>query len=250
MSLKFNPRWDLLENVTVIGERLAVRLALPDIRKDIFIAVDVSRRRHVLVTIPYGEPCELDERVSVGIAVRTVEMKTSDGQLCSFIEIACLDPQGYPALDVVINEIAEALQSGASIGCVRVVQNVLAKWRRFWSGVKTDVLSREQQIGLFGELWFLQYWLVPSVGLSRSIDMWRGPLGARNDFESQGVGIEIKTSSKVNGVHIINGVEQLLEPIDGVLFLFSLIVREEASSKVSLPNLIEFIRMNLKEDLS
>ena len=242
-------RWDLLDLTPVAEEKLSVRLANPDVRKDVFIAIDSSRKRYVLVAIPHGEPCELSERISVGIAVRVVDMKVDDGEIRNFVEVICLDPQGHAALDVAVTEISEALNSGASIGCVRIVQNVLEKWRRFWAGAKQDLLSREQQIGLFGELWFLLNWLIPSIGFSKSIDMWRGPLGARNDFEILGVGIEVKTSSKESASHVINGVDQLLEPAGGSLFLFSLVVREEGSGKESLPDLVNKVRSFLNDDL-
>lgn len=250
MPLNVSLRWDLLDLTPVAGERLAVRLAIPDVRNDVFIGTDAARTRYGLVAIPNGEPCELAERISIGIAVRSVQMSVSADELCNFVEIACLDAQGHAALDVVINEIVEALDSGASIGCVRVVQNVLAKWRRFWSGARQELLSREQQLGLFGELWFLKCWLAPSIGISKSMDMWRGPMGARNDFEFEGVGIEVKTSSRESGAHVVNGVEQLLEPINGALLLFSLVVREETSGKESLPNLIDGITQMLDSDLS
>jgi hypothetical protein len=242
------PRWDLLDVSQVGGERLAVRLAAPDLRKDVYIAIDSSRRRHVLVAIPPGEPCELAERTSIGIAIQAVEMNVGGGAFGNFVEIACLDAQGYAALDIVISEIVEALQLGASIGRVRLVQNVLAKWRRFWSGAKQGLLSKEQQLGLFGELWFLCHWLSPSVGIVKAIDMWRGPLGSRNDFEKPGIGIEVKTTSRLDASHIVNGLEQLLEPPEGVLFLFSLVVRDEASGSQSLPNLIEAIQALCVED--
>jgi hypothetical protein len=64
------------------------------------------------------------------------------------------------------------LQAGASIGHISLVQNVLAKWRRFWSGVSRGLLSKEQQFGLFGELWFFCRWQqhrrLIAVGLQRA----------------------------------------------------------------------------------
>jgi hypothetical protein len=243
-------RWDLLEITPPSGERLVARLAMPNRRSDVFIAVDSIRRRHVLVAIPHGEPCELAERTSIGIAVQAVEMNVGEGQFGNFVEIACLDSQGHAALDVVIGELVDALQAGASIGRVRLVQNVLAKWRRFWSGVRQGLLSREQQLGLFGELWFLHHWLVPSVGLVKAVQMWRGPLGARNDFEARALGIEVKTTSRLDGSHIINGLEQLLEPPGGALLFFTLTVRDEASGNQTLASIVDAFRGLLADDYS
>lgn len=241
-------RWDLLEAQPPSGERLTVRTAMPGRRDDILIAVDAARRRYVLVTIPPGEPCELAERTSKGIAVQTVEMNVGGGRAEVFIEIACLESQGHAALDTIVGELIEALEAGASIGRVRLVQNVLAKWRRFWSGVSQGVLSKEQQLGLFGEVWFLSRWLSPSVGVAKAVQMWRGPTRARNDFEIQGLGIEVKTTGRVDASHIIHGLDQLLEPPSGTLLLFSLTVRDEASGVETLPRVVEEMRGRLADD--
>lgn len=241
-------RWDLLEAQVPTGERLTARLAAPSVRDDVFIAVDEARRRYVLVGIPNGEPHELVERTSRGIAVQTVEMKVGGGRLASFVEIACLETKGHAALDVVVAELVEALTAGASIGRVRLVQSVLAKWRRFWSGINHGLLSKEQQLGLFGELWFLSRWLSPSIGPRKAVQMWRGPIGARNDFEVSGLGVEVKTSGQLDSVHVIHGLEQLLEPLGGALLLYCLSVSDESSGVESLPDVVKAMRGCLAED--
>lgn len=234
-STDFQLRWDLLEVQPPTGERLTVRRALAGRHPDVLIALDASKRRHVLVELPAGELGELAERTSRGIAVQTVELRPSGEGIKRFIEIVCLDSQGHAALDTIAVELIEALEAGASIGRVRLVQNVLAKWRRFWSGIAQGVLSKQEQLGLFGELWFLNRWLAPALGASAAVTMWRGPAGARNDFEALGLAIEVKTTSRVDGAHVIHGLDQLLEPLGGQLMLFSLLVRDEASGTESLP---------------
>jgi hypothetical protein len=214
----------------------------------VLIALDAARCRHVLVEIPEGEFGELSERTSRGIAVQTVELRTGGGITGRFIEIVCLDAQGHAALDTIAVELIEALEAGASIGRVRLVQNVLAKWRRFWSGIAQGVLSKEGQLGLFGELWFLNRWLVPAVGVSAAIRMWRGPAAARNDFEAPGLAIEVKTTGRVDGAHVIHGLDQLLEPPGGKLMLFSLLVRDEASGTEGLPAQVAESRGLIAED--
>lgn len=244
-------RWDLLEAQPPDGARLTVRLAFPSICQDVFIGIDAAHRRHVLVKVPEGEPAAVTERASRGLAVQTVEMTingASDREI--YVEVACLESTGHAALDTVTTELVEALASGASIGRVRLVQTVLAKWRRFWSGVPQKLLSREEHLGLFGEVWFLLKWLMPSIGPDAAVSMWRGPAGSRNDFEAAGIGIEVKTTARVDGSHQVNGLEQLLEPMGGALLLFSLAVREESSAVDSLPRLISDTRASLAPEPS
>jgi hypothetical protein len=236
-------RWDLLESQPPTGFGLTARLALPSRSSEVFIAVDSAQRRYVLVRVPDGEPNTIAERASRGIAVQTVEMKLDElgnGQV--FVELACLEPSGYAAFDLVIVELIELVETGPNIGRIRLVQTVMAKWRKFWSGVTQSSLSWKQHLGLFGELWFLSRWLLPYIAREQAIPMWRGPIGARNDFETQGLGIEVKTSGKLDGAHVISGLEQLLVPPGVELYLFSIVVREEASGVESLPKLVSEIR--------
>lgn len=241
-------RWDLLEAQPPTGERLTVRRALTGMHPDVLIALDASKRRHVLVELPPGEHGELAERTSRGIAVQTVELRPGGESVKRFIEIVCLDSQGHAALDTIAVELIDALEAGASIGRVRLVQSVLAKWRRFWSGIAQGVLSKQEQLGLFGELWFLNRWLVPALGVSAAVTMWRGPAGARNDFEAPSLAIEVKTTGRLDGAHVIHGLDQLLEPPGGQLMLFSLLVRDEASGTESLPAQVAEARGLIADD--
>lgn len=251
MSESLALRWDLLESQPPVGDRLTARLALPDSSRDVFIAVDSACRRFVLVQLPPGEPRVHHERTSRGISVQTVEMTVNqDSGNELFVEVACHDPSGYAALDIVTCELVAALADGASIGRSRLVQSVLAKWQRFWSGVPRNLMSKEAQLGLFGELYFLSKWLLPSTGVHQSVAMWRGPMGARNDFETVGLSVEVKTSGRVDGSHVVNGLEQLLDSKDCALLLFSLIVREEASATESMPMLVRELRESMSQEHS
>ncbi len=242
------PRWDLLESEPPTGERLIARVALPGRHPAVLIALDAAKRRHILVELPDSQIGAIAERTSRGIAVQTVELNQGSGAVNRFVEISCLDDQGHAALDIVVLDLVNALEDSASTGRVELVQNVLAKWRRFWSGVAQEVLSKEQQLGLFGELWFLNKWLAPTLGIRRSLEMWRGPGGARNDFESADMAVEVKTTGRLDGAHVINGLDQLLEPPGGRLMLFSLIARDEASGAESLPAQVREARDLVSDD--
>lgn len=243
MSTLTHPlNWERIETDLPESGRLTVRIAMPSRRSDLFIAIDSAKRRHLLVEIPSGEPSELFERPSRGISLQTVDMKVSTDERKNFIDVICLEVQGYPALDIIAHEIADALDAGSSILRIALIKNVLAKWRRFWSGINQNLLSREQQIGLFGELWFIVQWLGPSIGFAEAVRAWRGPFGSRNDFEANQIAIEVKTTGRLDTVHQVNGLEQLVEPATGALFLMSISVRDEGSAHDSLPKLIKDIR--------
>lgn len=246
VSIELELCWERLAAQPPAGENLTTRLAFPRGRKDVFIGLDANGCRHLLVELPEHEEDELVERASRGISVVTRNLHVDADSTIRFIDIICLESPGYAALDVVAVELADALDSGASIARASLVRNVLAKWRRFWSGTSHGLLSREQQVGLFGELWFFLHWLCPSIGAEIAIDRWRGPLGARHDFEAPKISVEVKTTENAGGRHTIHGIEQLLEPQDGALFFFSLLVRDEGGAPDHLAGLVAQTREMLK----
>ncbi|WP_159103172.1 PD-(D/E)XK motif protein [Acidovorax radicis] len=244
-------RWDLLNAQVPTDERLTVRLAQPSRSLDVYAAVDAKGCRSILVRVPADELGVLAERISRGVRVQTLECKVDTIGLSEvFVEIACLEQEGHQVLDLVASEIVDALAKGASIKRTRLIQGILLKWRKFWSDAPQNLLSREQQIGLFGELWFLCRWLIPQIGTAKAVSMWRGPIGSRNDFEAERFSIEVKTSGRIDESHQINGLEQLLAPAHTKLYLFSLLVRDEAGGSESLPNLVAELREILMVDFT
>lgn len=130
------------------------------------------------------------------------------------------------------------------------VKRVLVKWRRFWGQFPRMLLSREEVLGLFAELWFLFVWLLPTIGQAEAMQRWRGPFGSRHDFEWPGKSVEVKATTSSRGlIHRINGIDQLSLPEQGVLLFFSLHLREEAGATNSLPVLVTSILTRLNSDV-
>lgn len=242
-------RWDLLDRPLDEKNGLSTRLASAKNSMDLFIAVDGAQRRYLLLQLPSDQTEYISERPSRGLSIRTVEMHLDKtGTVGVFVEIACNDKSGDAALDIIASELLRALSVEKRGRSIAVVRSVMAKWRKFWGEAKSEVLSKQEQIGLFGELWYLAYWLIPALGAELAVSMWRGPVGARNDFESQAWAIEVKTSSKLDGSHSINGLEQLVAFDQVKLMLFSLLIREEMSSTSSLTGMVAIIREAINGD--
>jgi hypothetical protein len=98
---------------------------------------------------------------------------------------------------------------------------VLDRWRRFWAGTRQG-LTREEQLGLLGELWLMLEWL-RRLSLP-ALNAWVGPLRGRHDFVTPALSIEVKTAGAATGpvVHRITRLDQLDEPGTGELRLLSL----------------------------
>lgn len=239
--------WSQLERSRPTGDELLGRQAVPDISPRLLAAVDSRGRRHFLVLLDPEDP-QFRDASSRGLKVLTQALVLSGHTNARYIDLACEDPLGHDMFDLIAVEIAQRLHS-AEENPAEIVSRVLAKWRRFWGQLPRQMLAREAQIGLFTELWFLAYWLVPAMGPAVGIRMWRGPFGARHDFERPGLSVEAKGTTSTRGrLHIINGLQQLDPPQDGELLFFSLRLREEAGAENTLPLLIQACRQRIAID--
>ena len=233
--------WARLEASPPVGDGLTARLAVPDQSDIVLAAVDADNRRHILIRLK-----SIDEGIydsdSRGLAVSTRDLRVTGEEPLRHVDITCQDSTGYDALDLIGAEIALRISTSRQTAA-ESVRNVLAKWRRFWGRTPRNVLSRSEQIGLYAELWFLRFWLLERVGVEEAVLRWRGPFGARHDFEWAGRSVEVKgTTSARRVVHRINGIDQLSPPESGELLFFSLQLREERGAIRTLPTLVDSCR--------
>lgn len=247
MSAIASQIWARLSVEGLQGNALRGCLAVPDVTDRLLAGIDAAGRRHLLILLNQTD-ADFHDSQSRGISVITQELAIPDHAPGRYLDITCLDISGYETFNLIGGELAAQL-SGSEESASQVVSRVLAKWRRFWGQAPRHLLSREEQLGLFAELWFLRVWLIPMVGLSVAVQRWRGPFGSRHDFEWAGKSVEVKATSSVHErVHRIHGLDQLLQPETGVLLLFSQRLREEAGATNSLPNLVASCREQLADE--
>lgn len=239
--------WTRLGNEPIHGETLWARRAAPDTSIRLIAAIDVEGQRHLLVLLLDGEG-ELQDQQSRGISVVTRELAIPNHEPGRYLDVVCHDTAGHEVFDLIGGEIADRL-AAAHAKAPESVARVLAKWRRFWSQLPRQILSRDEQLGLFAELWFLSVWLIPRLRATDAINRWHGPTGARHDFEWPGRAVEAKaTTSRRGRIHHIHGLEQLVPPDKGELFIFSIVLREEGSATNSLPSVVATCRTALETD--
>lgn len=244
MSLNQN-MWKKLETGLPSGEKITARLAMPDKSRKLYIGLDSVKQRHLLIPLEENED-EYNDSESRGLSVKTRELIIKGSEQRKYIDIICQDISGHVIFDAIAEDIAEKLDRGISR---EIVINVLDKWRNFWGKPMQDMLSHNEIIGLFAELWFLYYWLFPKMSELSAVNAWRGPFSSRHDFEWVGKSVEVKATTNVQSrIHKINGIEQLSPPENGELFLFSLRIREEQGADNDVLNLIFLCREKLKND--
>ena len=122
----------------------------------------------------------------------------------------------------------------------RLVQRYM-EWQKMLSGVKSDILTKEHQKGLCGELLFLES-LIESIGLPTAIEAWMGPCQADQDFIFANGWAEVKSVKYSAESVTISSLEQLSPDIPGVLAVFKLEETTEFETRsFSLANLVDRI---------
>lgn len=241
--------WAKLEQGRPTGVRLMAIRPQPELTDRLLCAIDSEGRRHLLLLM-YDHDQPLRDRESRGLAVETRELGVHGEETRRYLDIECNDPAGYASLDIMGFEIAEGLARETQNAVPHeLVRRLLAKWRRFWGHPPRAVMSRDELVGLFAELWFLSVWLVARVGTSEASQRWKGPFGGRHDFEWRRRSVEVKATTSTRGrIHTINGLDQLVPPEGGELFLFSMRLREEAGATNTLPTVVASARKLLEGD--
>lgn len=188
--------WTRLEQGRPVGDNLTARQAVPSSR--LHCALDSENRRHLLIALQKNEK-ELRDTQSRGIHVETRDLIVRGQPANRYLDIQCLDITGYPALDLIGGELVTEFSKPDAVPA-DVVKRVLAKWRRFWGLLPRTLLSREEVIGLFAELWFFLVWLLPTAGPAATSERWRGPMGSRHDYEWLGFSVEVKATTSTRDV--------------------------------------------------
>ncbi len=247
MSAAFMPEWEQLTHPLPSGEGITARAIPKDRSGRIYCGRDARGRRHLLIRLESDE-MGFEDTQSRGLHCTTRELCVSGGPIGRFIDLDCRDPTTHLVLDLLAIDLVECMNGPEPVSS-EVVMRVLRRWRRFWARPPGDVLSRDEQLGLFAELWFLAFWQMPRVGVTDALERWVGPMGARHDFSWGSKAIEVKSTLSSRGrVFTISSLDQLAPPENGLLGLFGMRLREDASASNSLPALIASIREILESD--
>ncbi|MEX0732558.1 MAG: PD-(D/E)XK motif protein [Aquisalimonadaceae bacterium] len=119
-------------------------------------------------------------------------------------------------------------------------------WQIFFEKQAGEGLSREAQIGLYGELHFLRRFVL-SLRIDEAVlRSWMGSIKRQHDFQFGSLSVEVKTSSaKQHQTLHIASEQQLDESLVARLVLFHLSVSLVENSKDTLPAIIDDIRQTL-----
>ena len=112
-----------------------------------------------------------------------------------------------------------------------------------------ETLSKEKQLGLYGELLFITEMLEEGISPTDAVESWKGPDGEDKDFQVNGFGVEIKSSVKTNMIVKINNIRQLdTEGFSGLFLYYRAFVRTDEGQN-TLPRIISELRTTFANTL-
>jgi hypothetical protein len=226
-----------------ISGRRAVGLSAD---RPVYLAVDSRARRHLLVQMPDETP-PITQRETRSLEVVTARFQVGTNPEALYVDLLCTDSAQHHTFSAIAQDLIRAVRQ--TPGPLRdSILSALARWRAFWT-VKAGGMSREDALGLFGELWFLRRW-VGTVNTA-AVQRWQATDSARHDFQWPSASVEVKaatTQSAGPPVHRIASLEQLAGPEQGQLYLFSLQVCDDALAANTLHSLVTSLTADLQAD--
>ncbi|MDQ2136619.1 PD-(D/E)XK motif protein [Alcaligenaceae bacterium B3P038] len=238
MSENLDERWDGLQSDGITD---IFQLVDPQHPLSWYLGKTVAGKRTLLLvangTIKYS---------STFSSVETKAFKRLDGKWCLLLTLSTEDLNEIFALMCKdLMDISLPFAGSEQQSVARTLAR-LSRWQRLFTKRHLVLLSEEARRGLCGELIFLLR-LGAKFGLPAMIDIWKGPLGSHQDFQSLAIAWEVKTRRPaaefitISSEHQLDSAERLLRLI--VIELSE--VKEGTEESFTLNSLVNRVRLNI-----
>jgi hypothetical protein len=235
---EFDAAWRSLRTPDSVNLLEAVSL----VENQFWVAVDYEGRRHLLLQVPEGT--DAPPTATRGLRVTVARHQVQGTEPAVYLDLACLSDDAAATFNAVAADIGSEAGPVPQSDRETVVAAALSRWQWFW-GVEAGSLSEQEALGLFAELWFLHRWAGDAAA---AVDAWTAPAGSRHDFQWPEASVEVKATARRTAgavLHRIEHLDQLSDPEQGLLFLFSLRVVRDQLAQNTLPSLADRVTHSL-----
>lgn len=146
----------------------------------------------------------------------------------------------YSFIEMVVKRLVEGQPQA------RAVAESIDIWNSLVS--TKPALGQDQEVGLIGELLFLEFLL--SHNGPMSLNNWTGPEREEHDFKFGDYDVEVKTTTQEARSHVIGSISQLKESPNKELFLLSNQLTKTGASGVTLSEIVDRINSTLTFEAS
>lgn len=210
-----------------------LRMLLLDGTGDSVAAAVSSENSDVLLIDVSGDRVTVRDRRSAGVWLHSTELEDR-----RWLALECRDQSLSSVFEALADEVQRSVAGVPSEGRRSVVQDRLERWRLLLSRGPSGRISREDEIGLHGELTVLR--MIAVIDADRALASWQGPSGGPNDFVDPEWAIEVKATGAQSAFKLhINGLAQLDHRRFGVPLHLAVVRLDESPSGRTLPQLVE-----------
>lgn len=147
----------------------------------------------------------------------------------------------------MVCDVAGALDVEAAGGEERILRTLLSRvmaWQQFMAKGLQGLLP-EAEVGLVGELTFLDEMIAAGVPVPLALESWVGPLNGIQDFEIGTGAVEVKATLSSHGFPAkISSLEQLDDAVRKPLFVAAARLSQNGSGR-SLPELVQDMKAGM-----
>ena len=167
------------------------------------------------------------------------------------LNLVLVDKQFSDVFDSLITDILAAIinESDSKV-ILKNYSNRLIKWQSLFERFRPQGLTPEEQIGLYGELYFMRKFLQVNSDFYNILMSWIGPEKQVRDFQFGRWGIEVKTTKGNNHQKIHISSERQLDTTNlDNLYLYHISLEAMQQSGETLIQLIDSVNETLCNDL-
>lgn len=140
-------------------------------------------------------------------------LRVTQGSESSSVYWTCFDLLQHDARNVFFAFCANLIESVSAANSEHVALSYLKDryitWKTMFKKELGNTISYEKLQGLFGEMYFLKNYMIPSVGIEAAIMGWSGPDSKSKDFAVETEWFEIKTVGANSATVHISSLAQL-----------------------------------------
>jgi hypothetical protein len=250
METKIENIWLGLESDTSSHSGLLYKRYSAEVLPDIFIAVKAPEKLRCIAfrisaVFPFDET-QWNRLKDIKIEILTDEKDKSK----KFLLILLLNKLHRDIFSTLCEDLIFGVSEvSTELTLVEKLLERLAKWQSLFERIGKQGLSDEAQRGLYGEIYFLRFFLSNVPDKNYCVKSWLGPEKSIQDFQYSNWAVEVKTTHGNNHQKIhITSERQLDDTIIEKIFLYHLSLDVRVGNGESLNILIEDISELLNDN--
>jgi len=226
------------------GTKISARRLELETKSDTKVFV-FSETEGVYTCLLEADPDLLKLPTISGLEIRYEKFAESGEAQHVYILLECRSQIYLKHFTDILKEILTEYDGGNQ-GMSSSLDKVISRWRYFLSAPTNQILTEDDIVGLFGELFLLSH-LIETKG-AEYVRIWTADVGGE-DFIHKNLSIEVKTTLRGRHQHVVNGIDQMLVAPNRSKYLLSLLLERADlhGSGWNLPKLIERIAVDLSE---